>query len=825
MHGLTKQEAEKRLEAYGRNEIVAAPRAGPVQIFFSQFTSLLVVLLMIAAAASLVLGDMLDGICILLIVILNGILGFVQEYKAEKAIAALKSMTVSTVRVIRDGMEQRMDSKQLVPGDIIVITEGDKIPADCTIIESMHCATNEAALTGESMPVDKDAHEGEKQQIYLGTIIAMGRATARVTATGMQTRFGTIARSLSTITEDKTPLEKKLTALGKQLGAAAILLSAVVFCIGYYRAHPFIEMLLTSISLAVAAVPEGLPAVITITLAVGMQRMARKKALVRRLASIESLGATTIIATDKTGTLTKNQMRVTKVWTKNESSLRTAAMLCNNASLVIKGNGDFDVLGDTTEGALLIWANGHNKPDGTLIEEFSFDPVRKMMSVVWKSGVTQMIYTKGAPEIILSHCTHLTQKAKQTIEKGYLDYAKEGLRVIALASRSIRKTPKTREDAESGLTFLGFVGIADPAREEVKDAIALARQAGIRTIMITGDNELTARAIGSHLGLLQKQDEIIDGSQFSSLSDEEAIQMMPNIRIFARTTPEQKLRIVKLLQRAGHIVTVTGDGVNDALALKQADVGVAMGITGTDVAKEASDMIISDDNYATIVTAIEEGRTIFDNIQSAIKYLVGCNIGEILAVVVGMILGWPLILTPLQLLYINLVTDGLPAIALAITPKHEHVMLRSPRVTKNIFDRMDFIWIMEVSILTAATTLVAFLIGQRTGTLVLARAFAFTTMVLVQHFILLDLRARGQSFLQGKIFTDNVFRIAFFAPLLLQLALLYIPFVSELFKITAFSPLQLFLVVLISSTLLAASELRKYILHRAPVLTRHQSLP
>ncbi|MBP6993724.1 cation-translocating P-type ATPase [Candidatus Woesebacteria bacterium] len=829
--GLTHEQAQKLLTQFGRNTITGRPRQTPLQIFLTQFTSLLVVLLIIASLASLFLGDVLDGIFILLIVILNGILGFVQEYKAEKTIAALKQMTISTVRVIREGTEQKIDSGLLVPGDVILLEEGDKVPADCELLESLHLEINEASLTGESMAVEKNIHEEEKRHIFLGTTVTKGRAKVQVTATGMQTRFGQIATSLSQIKEEETPLQKKLDVLGKQLGILALGASGVVFAIGFLAKHPLIEMMLTSISLAVAAVPEGLPAVITITLAVGMQRMAREKAILRKLSSIEALGSATVIATDKTGTLTKNEMRVTKLWLEGTnytshdtnlplshrsfSKLLTTGVICNNASLVFKhGQGKHDILGDTTEGALLLLAQDNGllseqvKQGGTLLEEFAFDPVLKMMSVVWESGQQKTVYAKGAPESILNSCT-LDQQMRQHIESEFREYAKEGLRVIALAYKSVDHTPKTRKEAENNLNFIGFVGIADPPRAEVKDAIAVADRAGIRTIMITGDNELTANAIGSKIGLIRMHDEIITGMQFDALSDEEILARLDKIRVFARTTPNQKLRIVQLLQKMGHVVAVTGDGVNDALALKQSDVGVAMGITGTDVAKEAADMIITDDNYATLVSAVEEGRTIFDNIKSAVKYLVGCNVGEVVAVVGGMLLGWPFILTPLQLLYINLVTDGLPAIALAVTPKHTGIMRQKPRMGKNIFDRLDVVWFLEVSSLTAVTTLVAFWVGQKVGNLELARAMAFTTIILVQQFILLDVWVRNNSFLQKKIFTDKIFLISFIGPLILQPLLIYIPFLSGVFKISQISYIQMVFVIALSATLLASSEIRK----------------
>lgn len=815
--GLTSLEAQKLLEQFGPNKIVDRPRQTRWQIFLSQFTNILIVLLTAAAIASLFLGDLLDGVFILLIVILNGFLGFIQEYKAEKAITALSKMTVSSVRVIRDGLEQKVESHFLVPGDVVILQEGDQIPADGQLLESLHLEANEASLTGESMPIEKNPQDESKKQIFLGTTVAKGRGKAQVTLTGMQTRFGQIAVSLSQIKEEKTPLQKKLSTLGKQLGILALGASSTVFVIGLFSKYSVIEMVLTSVSLAVAAVPEGLPAVITIALAVGMQRMASKRAILRRLASIETLGATTIIATDKTGTLTKNEMRVVKVWGDLDKIL-TAGVVCNNASLVFNHDSQkYDVLGDTTEGALLLLAAEKGlmleqvKAKGTLLEEFSFDPTLKLMSVVWEENRQKIVYTKGAPESILEK-SNLNQKEKQNIETAFQEYAKEGLRVIALAYKNTERMPETRQDAEKDLVFAGFVGIADPAREEVKEAISQAKKAGIQTMMITGDNELTANSIAEKIGLIQKDEEILTGKQFEQLSDDEAMERLSRVRIFARTTPDHKLRIVRLLQKMGQVVAVTGDGVNDVLALKQADVGVAMGITGTDVAKLAADMIITDDNYATLVTAVEEGRTIFNNIKSAIKYLVGCNIGEVLAVVIAMLLGWPLILTPLQLLYVNLITDGLPAIVLAVTPKDEDVMKLKPRVSKNIFDRLDGIWFLEISILTTIATLAAFYIGMQSNNLILAQTLTFTTIILVQHFILLDVRAKNNSFWQKKIFCDKFFLLAFSAPLVLQLFLIYIPYLSSIFKITAVSLTHLLLIIALSAILLVSSEIRKTVL-------------
>ena len=680
--GLTQEHAKRLLLQYGKNELKDDTGPTPLLIFFSQFKSILILLLIVAAITSLTLNDVVDGLLILGIVFLNATFGFIQEYKAQKSIQALKKLTVAQVRVKRGGEELEIPSTMLVPGDIIVLEEGNRIPADCVLVESVHFEVNEAALTGESLPVQKNLLNTQESHIYLGTTVTKGRALARVVTTGMQTKFGKIASSLAKMPEEQTTTQKRLATLGTQLGFLALAASCIVFALGYMRGQPVIELLLTSISLAVAAVPEGLPAIITVTLAVGMQRMAKKKAILRKLAAIESLGSTTLIATDKTGTLTKNEMRVSKAWYEGEKTLQQllkVGVLCNNAQLIYKhGHDSFDVLGDTTEGALLLFAQKHGiveseaKSEGEIVEEFPFDPTVKIMSVVWKQGKELQLLTKGAPESLLERSTKilingkvhaLTDVKRAQIEKEFTAFAKQGLRIIALTSKDLHNKPTNRAAAEKNLTFLGFVGISDPPREEVASAIAMARKAGIKTVMITGDNELTANAIATSIGLIQENEEIITGKQLQELSETELLTKLDKIRVFARTTPDQKVYIVQLFQRLGHIVAVTGDGVNDALALKQAHVGVAMGITGTDVAKEAADMIITDDNYATIVTAVYEGRIIFNNIKSTIKYLIGSNLGEVVITVITVALGWPLIFTPIHLLYINLVSDGLPALA------------------------------------------------------------------------------------------------------------------------------------------------------------------
>lgn len=841
--GLSLNEATKRLKTYGPNELTQKSKTSPWTIFFAQFKSILVVLLFIATITSLALGDTVEGVLILTIVILNAILGFVQEYRAEKALAALKSMTVSIVRVMREGEIREIDSRQLVPGDIVLLEEGNKVPADGRVIQSIHLEINEAALTGESLPVAKSSTDKAEQSIFMGTIVARGRGMFEVTKTGMQTKFGSIASQLATIEKEETQLEKKLAGVAKQLGFLAVFAAGGITVFGYLHNTPVIEIVLTAISMAVAAVPEGLPAVITITLAVGTQRMARQKAILRKLAAIEALGSITVIATDKTGTITKNEMHVVNIWisgaiikptqisfkklTKPMEKLMQISVRNNNATLAARDSDDgYDVIGDQTEGALLRLAKGihleleNQRQNGKLIEEFAFDPTRKTMSVVWRDEIGTQVLTKGAPESILDRSTHivtatgdksLTQKDKDAIIKGYETFAREGLRVIAM---SYKKLPawknQSRDHVESELTFVGFVGIADPPREEIPEAIRLTKRAGIRTIMITGDNELTGYAIAKQIGLIEKGDEVINGTQLAALSDEDLMEKLPLIRVAARVAPEQKLRIVTLLKRRGEIVAVTGDGVNDSLALKQSDVGVAMGKTGTDVAKEAADMVITDDNFATLVAAIAEGRVIYDNMKASIKYLIGCNVGEVFALLGGSILGWPFILTPLHLLYINLVTDGLPAIALALTPRHPGVMERAPRREKNIFTAFDYRWFAEVSILTAATTMFAYYIGNQTSE-ALGRTFAFTIVVLAQQFIFLDIAAFDRSMFSRHAM-KNPWIILPLITFVAQLMLIFTPSLSGILKTTPPQPALLVMVIASSLIMILVSEFRKIIL-------------
>ncbi len=832
----TTEKATELLKEYGQNALSETSKHTPFDMFIDQFKNILVLMLMGAAGLSFILRDALDGILILTILILNAILGFAQEFKAEKALSALKRMTVGTVKVLRDGSTIELPSTDIVPGDIIFLEEGDKVPADAILIEAMHIELNEAALTGESLPVEKNTTTDA--EIFMGTIVTRGRATAKIIKTGMRTKFGSIATKLGEITNEETPLEKKMAVLGGQLGVVALTAAGIIFGLGFLRRDPLFESILTAISLAVAAVPEGLPAVVTITLAVGTQRMARQRAILRKLSAIESLGSVTVIATDKTGTLTQNDMKVTDVWLSGTAhkvdslkknmpahlhGLIRTGVLCNNASLSHAFQTEQPtVIGDKTEGSLLLLAHDLNQaPDelrnnGSLIEEFAFTSLLKMMTVIWKDGKKVSVLTKGAPEAILSNCdrykngntiTTLTPKERKNIEKAFRSFAAKGLRMIAFGTRDIVWKNQTREHVESGLIFLGFVGIADPPRPHIADAVRLAQKAGITTIMITGDNELTAQAIGEEIGLLKHGDLVLTGAQLAELSDDQAKQALEKTRIFARTTPEQKYRIVRLLQQSGHVIAVTGDGVNDALALKQADVGVAMGITGTDVAKEAADMIITDDNYASLVIAIEEGRTIFDNIKSTTKYLIGCNLGEIGAITGGVLLGWPFILSPLHILYVNLVTDGLPAIGLSLTPKQGDIMTQKPRTEKSIFNKHDVFWFIEVGIITTLATLVSFTVGSQIN-VTLGRTLAFLAIILAQQYIFYDIASRNKTILKLSVRRFPWILLPVII-MIVQVLLLEVPAFEKVFDTTAPPIVFSVISVILTSLLLITSETRK----------------
>lgn len=828
--GLTHEHVEKLLKEYGLNVLQDKKKKGIFSILFAQLNNFLTILLVIAALLSFFIGEIIDGSLILSIVFLNALFGIYQEKKAENAIDALKQMSITKVRVIRDGHEQELDSRYLVPGDIYFIEEGSKIAADGILEEALNLEVNEAALTGESLPVNKK----NTDEIFMGTVVSKGRGYVKVTQTGMRTKFGNIAAHLNDITESKTPLQLKLEGLTKLIGIAGIVASLFVFVLSLSQNAGYFPSFLLAISLAVAVVPEGLPAVMTITLALGVKEMANKKAIMRKLSAVEALGSVTLIATDKTGTLTTNKMKVKEVFVDNKIHLietpfsyRSSTLeklvldgvLCSTASLVATyDKSSSDVLGDPTEGALLFLAQDIQKDidqirgEWKLKEENPFDSVTKRMSVVVESKTDpekMFIFTKGAPESVLSQCDQIEHNGNiEKLDETYISqigkimntWASKGLRVLALSYRH-RKSSKD--------IFLGMVAIYDAPRPEVKAAVEKAHHAGIKVVMITGDNEKTAEAIGAHAGIMKEGDEVVTGTQLDTYSDEDLLKILPKVRIFARTTPFHKSRIVSLYQQLGEIVAVTGDGVNDAIAMKQADVGVAMGVVGTDVARETADMVLTDDNFATIVIAIEEGRHIIKNLKNAIQYLLACNISEAIALIIGLWAGIPHLFYAIQLLYINLITDGIPALALSFSPRLDNVMSGPPAKKLNLLDRKEILYISIVGIVASIFVIgsyFTFYTSHNTG-----QTAAFSVLVLIQSFIFIDLWLSHKSlFHHARTLLAPIFLISFSIPFVLQLGVLRIQTIADLFKVEVVPYATFFEFICISATVLIAIRIVKY---------------
>jgi len=843
MKGLTSTQASQFLTQYGLNVIMEQKKKSIFVKFFEQFNNFLTVLLILAAFFSFLIGEQVDGILIILIVILNALFGIYQEKKAEDSVKILKKMTVTKVRVIRDGAQIEIDSQFLVPGDLVYLGEGAKVPADGLVVENFNLEVNESALTGESMPVIKAFNE----EVFSGTIVSKGRGVIKIKKTGMNTKFGQIAKNLSLITDGTTPLQKKLEKLTRLIGIFGIIISVVVFVISKFEGVDYFPAFLLSVSLAVAVVPEGLPAVMTITLALGMKKMANKKAVIKKLSAIEALGSITLIATDKTGTLTENKMKVKELFfdesvkilsqlTKNFSFssinyLLLNGILCSTASLVyVHDHGNWDVLGDPTEGSLLYLAQHLGidyqevRKDWKIVDEKPFDSVTKMMSVTVKNSKSEtrnskLIFSKGAPESILNVCDKimingkeekLTDDKKKKIENQVNRWASKGLRVLAFSvGNDPRVVPKNDKHVDP-MTFLGMVAIHDSPRPEIFEAIKKATTAGIKVVMITGDNEKTAEAIGINCGLIKEGDEILTGLQLDEYDDQELLKILQRVKIFARTSPFQKHRIIKLYQELGEIVAVTGDGVNDAIALKQADVGVAMGLIGTDVARETADMIITDDNFASIISAIEEGRNIINHLKNAIKYLLSCNVSEALALIIGLILGLPHLFYPIQFLYINLVTDGIPALMLSFSPRDSHLMNISPEKEMVLLKNKDQLYIGAVGLFGAILVIISYLLYSKVG---LGGTAVFTVLTLFQSFVFIDLwlshRPLHQHFFH--LFSP-LFILAFITPIILQLIIVSNQLLSNIFKINSVNFAVFFQYLVISSIIFAIIKVVKKII-------------
>jgi len=851
--GISQQEAEKRLEKYGLNEIKEEKKISIFQIFFSQFKSPLIIILLAAIILTLIIGKYTDSILISIIVIVNALLGFAQEYKAEKSIEALKKLTSLKATVIRDGNEKRILAKELVPGDIIRLEEGEKIPADARLLETISLETHESALTGESTSVAKETNliKGKKSvaeqsnMIFSGTTITKGRGKAVVVRTGMKTEIGKIAEMMQSEKKEQTPLQLTLAKFGKLLGVAVIVICIIVFLTGLLRGNNAIEMFESAIALAVAAIPEGLPTVVTITLALGVTRLVRKNALVRKLHSVETLGCTNVICTDKTGTLTKDEMTVKELFVNNrlievtgqgyskkggfldstlndyELLLRVSS-LCNNASI-----NHEKIFGDPTETALLVCAAKANlsrenlEQDFPRIYEIPFDSERKMMTTIHKNKDKEIAFVKGGPKQIIDKCSFyyedrriikLTKSKKEELLNKNREMASKALRILGMAFRELPKKIKySAENIEKELVFVGFAGMIDPPRAEVKDAINLCRKAGIRVIMLTGDQRTTAKAIGIQIGLIDKDDKVITGTDIMELSDREFDNVVKEVNIFARISPSDKIRIVDSLKKYGNIVAMTGDGVNDAPALKKADIGIAMGITGTDVSKEASDMILTDDNFASIVNSVEEGRGIYDNIKKFVEYLLSSNLGEILVIFVAMLIGFPLPLIAIHILWINLATDGLPALALSVDPIELGIMERKPRKKESqIFSKNIILRMMAVGIIMCAGTLALFKFYDPINNLIYAQTMAFSTLMMFQMFNVLNCRSERNSLFKIGVFSNRYLIGAIAISILLQIMVIQTR-LGTFFKTTPLLLIDWIYVVLMSSTVLIFGEIIKLI--------------
>ena len=869
--GLSDHEVQQRLVREGPNELPEAQPPSLLKLFLSQFTSVIVWVLIGAAVISGLLEDWLDAAAILAIVLLNGLLGLVQEYRAERSLAALRKMSVATARVFRDGVLRSIPARELVSGDLIHLEAGDRIPADARLIYTTNFQTQEASLTGESTPVQKqaDAIAGtdvpladQTNMAFMGTVAVSGKARALVVTTALRTELGRIAAMLQKAAEAEraeTPLQRRLEQFGYTLLWLALAVVTVVFVLGYLRGEPAILMLLTAVSLAVAAVPEGLPAVVTVTLALGVTRMVKRHALIRKLPAVETLGSATVICSDKTGTLTKNEMTVTKLFAGDQvfevtgegyepvgeiqeksselkvlsselsgkgielrsdnSELRTqnsepsqspalrqlltAAVLCNGATLR-EENGTWQVIGDPTEGALLVVAAKAGLTIETLdsafhfLGEVPFDPERKMMTIVRRTPDGPAAYVKGAPDILLRHCTHrlaadgtieaLTESIRASILEANAAFAHQALRVLGMAHRRLDREPDAYQahELEERLVFLGLAAMKDPLRSEAKVAVQACHDAGIQTVMITGDHKDTAVAIAEELRGVKGPIQSLSGVELDRLSDDELARIVDQVTVYARVSAEHKLRIVKSWQARGAIVAMTGDGVNDAPAVKAADIGVAMGVTGTDVTKEAADMVVTDDNFASIAAAVEEGRGIFDNIRKTIHFLLSCNVSEVLVMLFAALIGLPLPLLPIQILWMNLVTDGFPALALAVDPKSPDLMKQPPRrPDARLLDGGTLLAIGAQGVMLCAIALGAFaysLYGLHQE-VEQARTVAFTVMVVAQLVHAFNCRSERLSLFQVGLWTNRPLLLAFSLSLGIQVAVLTIPAAAPVFKI------------------------------------------
>lgn len=855
-NGLTNDQAQTKLAEHGPNELAGKAGASLWEMILDQFKDFLVIILIAASLISVVVGEVADSIVIIIIVILNAVLGVSQERRASKALQALQQMASPQAKVIRDGHILEIPSRELVPGDLVILETGDYVPADLRLTESINLKIEEASLTGESVPVEKDARAlladdvsiGDRNNsAFMGTIVTYGRGKGIVVDTGMKTEIGRIAEMLESFEEEETPLQKKLSQFGKLLGKICIVVVVLVFVLGLLRHEPLLEMFMTSVSLAVAAIPEGLPAIVTIVLALGMKRMIHRHAIVKKLHAVESLGSVTTICSDKTGTLTKNEMTVTTIYTgektftvsgkgyapqgefRSESGTKLNATADPDLALLLKIcalNNDsklekdhekeqddaWKLIGDPTEGSLLVAAlkAGFSLPELQIshprIQEIPFDSERKRMTTfnAHPEGKNYFVFVKGAPDMVLALCTRIlvnghtlpiTDEARNNIAKANSGMARQSLRVLSLAYKEVVSVPEapTPESVEKELIFVGLVGMIDPARPEAIEAIKTCKSAGIRPVMITGDYKDTAVAIAKELGIVEDESGALTGADLDKISDAELTQTVKRINVFARVSPQHKVKIVEALKANGEITAMTGDGVNDAPALKRSDIGVAMGVTGTDVAKETAEMILTDDNFASIVSAVEEGRIIYSNIRKFIFFLLSCNVGEILIIFLAMLFGMPIPLEPIQLLWLNLVTDAFPALALGMESAEPNIMRQPPRDPKHPIIDGYMRWgiiLQSIAMTVAVLGVFKYILTISHGDVGLAQNFAFVTLTISE--LLRSFTARSEIY--------SIFHLGFFSnkyilggtvlSLLMVLVVLYIPFLQPIFGTRAFTGSQ-----------------------------------
>ena len=858
--GLTSREAESRLLKFGPNRLKEEKKIPAWLLLLGQFKSFLIVILIIASCISVVIGEHIEAMAIMVIVILAGVLGFIQEYRAEKALEALKKMAALKARVIRDGKEKEIPAEDLVPGDIIFLKAGDKIPADSRLLEAISMKTDEASLTGESQTADKTTESlqereipagDRKNMVFMGTCVSYGRGKAVVAATGMQTEFGKIARMLQDVEKKKTPLQISIDRTAKWIGTLAIILSAVIGLVGIIRGYPFLEMFIWAVALAVAIIPEALPAVMTITLALGVRRMVKQNALIRKLQAVETLGATSIICSDKTGTLTEDKMTVRKIWVNERlievegagyepagnffmggkllgrrdihlKKLLTIGALCNDSRLHNTQDG-WMIKGDPTEGALLVAAAkaGINleeiRSQQPRRDEIPFSSERKRMTTVHSANNGLIAYSKGALEVILDNCSYIYRDGKE-IEITHQDkenilgcthqMATGALRVLGMSYRILNG--HSLKEVESNMVFVGMAGMIDPPRKEVKEAIEVCKDAGIKPIMITGDHKLTAVAIARELGIL-RSGRTLSGSELDALTDEEFERIVEEVEVYARVSPNHKLRVIGAFIKKARVVAMTGDGVNDAPALKKADIGIAMGITGTDVSKETSDMILTDDNFVSIVRAVKEGRVIFANIRKFLTYLLTDNIGATLAYVIAMVAGLPLPLTALQILFINLIMDGPKAIALGLEPPEPGIMKQPPRNPKaNILNRHSLFYIFGVGFWICAVVLGIFIWALGDG-IQYAMTMFFVTLIMVRTFNAFNCRSATSSLFKLGLLTNRWLILAFSLTIFTVLPILYLPFLQRIFEVAPLNLKDWLIVFLTSVTVVIVVEIGKFL--------------